>query len=279
MVPGRSSSWDRRVPPARPADYARVNRVARGWVRDLARRGARAVVLSGSWVRHEARRYSDIDLWVLGRAGPPSFRWQEPFLVSISRINPAAELEKFLEPPHTGELLGAWRTARILYDPHGEARRLKEFARGFRWERVARRCDRWVARSVVSWGEEAVKLVNSLARGESDTAAVQRNLLAESLAFVLAVHRRTVWLTDNGLWERLGRSEGRAWWEAQQRALGLHDESLAESSRGALDLYRLTVDRVRSVLTKDEGTTVEQVLSMIDHALAGPSRRTPETAA
>ena len=255
--------WNRRAPPARAVDYARANRVARDLARDFARRGARAVLLSGSWVRHEARQCSDIDLWVLGRAGRPSFRWQEPFLVSVSRIHPATEREKFLEPPHTGELLGAWRTARILYDPHGDARRLQRYAAGFRWGRLGRRCDRWVARTVVAWGEEAVKLVSSLARGEPDTAAVQRNLLAQSLAFVLAVHRRTVWLTDNGLWERLGRTEGREWWDAQQRALGLRDESLAQSCTGALDLYRLTFERVRSVLTKDEVSTVERVLSMV----------------
>ena len=240
-----------------------MNRVARGLVRDFSKGGSRAVLLSGSWARHEARRHSDIDLWVLGRAGQPSFSWHEPFLVSISRISPVTERRRFLEPPHTGEILGAWRTARILYDPHGEARRLRDYAEHFRWERVGRRCDRWVARSVVSWGEGAVKLVSSLARGERDTAAVQRNLLAESLTFVLAVHRRIVWFTDNGLWERLGRTEGAEWWDAQQLALGLRDESLWESSMGALDLYRLTVERVRSVLKDDELTTVEHVCSEI----------------
>jgi hypothetical protein len=273
MASRGDSAWNRLVPRAHSADYARANRVARDLARDFSRRGARAVLLSGSWVRHEARRYSDLDLWVLGRAGRPSFRWHDPFLVSISRIHPATERQKFLEPPHTGELLGAWRTARILHDPHGDARRLQEYAASFRWERVGRRCDRWVARTVVSWGEEAVKLVSSLARSERDTAAVQRNLLAESLAFVLAVHRRIVWLTDNGLWERLGRTEGWEWWEAQQRALGLRDESLAQSCTGALVLYRLTVERVRSVLTKDELATVEKVLSMIARCPGVAARR------
>jgi hypothetical protein len=266
-------AWSRRNPPARPTDYARVDRVARALARQLAREGARAVVLSGSWARHEARRYSDLDLWRLGRAGQPTFRWHDPFLVSISRINPTAERRRFLEPPHTGELLGAWRTARILYDPRGDARRLQRYAQQFRWDRVGPRCERWVARSVASWGEEAIKLVSSLARGERDTAAVQRNLLAGSLPYVLAVHRRTVWVTDNGLSERLGRIEGPEWWDAQQRALGLRDESLAESCRGALDLYRLTVERVLPALGRHERATVAQVLSVLGPSARAPTRR------
>jgi len=255
-------AWRRLGPPAGRADYERAHRVARELARQFAEKGARAVLLSGSWARRDARRSSDLDLWVLGKAGAPSFSWREPFLVSVSRISPAAERRKFLEPPHTGELLGAWRTAITLYDPHGDARRLRDEAHDFRWELVDRKCDRWVARSMVTWGEEAVKIVNSMARGESDTAAVQRNLLAESLVFVLAVHRRIVWVTDNGLWNRLGREEGSLWWSAQRRALALSGETLEQSARAALELYALTARRVRTVLRPAELATIERVVTI-----------------
>jgi predicted nucleotidyltransferase len=256
-------TWRRRSPPARPADYARARRVARALAREFAEDGARAVLLSGSWARGEARRSSDLDLWVLGRAGKPSLSWREPFLVSVSRISPSAERRKFLEPPHTGELLGAWRTAIPLYDPHGDARRLRDEARTFRWDQINRKCDRWVARSVVNWGEEAVKIVASLARGEADTAAVERNLLAESLVFVLAVHRRISWVTDNGLWDRLGRAEGSLWWSAQRRALALNGETLEQSAEAALDLYALTARRVRAVFLPAELATIERICTLI----------------
>jgi predicted nucleotidyltransferase len=237
--------------------------MARTLAREFARDGARAVVLSGSWARKEAHRHSDLDLWVLGHPGRSSFTWRDPFLVSVSHIKPASELRRFLEPPHTGELLGAWLSAVPLYDPHGDARRLQEYARDFRWSRVAKRCDRWVARSMAHWGEEAVKLVGSMARGELDTAAVCRNLLAESLAFVLAVHRRTVWTTDNGLWERLGREVGPEWGRAQRRALALSGENLEQSARAALELYVLTATYVRSVLRPKERATVERVCAIV----------------
>lgn len=255
--------WLRSNPPALPRHYARARRMARTLAGEFAREGARAVVLSGSWARKEAHRYSDLDLWVLGHSGRPSFTWRGPFLVSVSHINPASERRKFLEPPHTGELLGAWLSAVPLYDPHGDARRLKEYAKGFRWERVAQRCDRWVARSIVRWGEEAVKVVGSMARGEPDTAAVCRNLLAESLAFVLAVYRRTIWTTDNGLWERLGRDMGPEWRSAQRRALVLGRETLEESARAALELYALTAAHVRSVLRPKDRATVERVCAIV----------------
>lgn len=255
--------WRRSNPPALPQDYARARRMARALAREFARDGARAVVLSGSWARKEAHRFSDLDLWVLGHSGRPSFTWRDPFLVSVSHINPASERRKFLAPPHTGELLGAWLSAVPLYDAHGDARRLKEYAERFRWGRVDPRCNRWVARSIVQWGEEAIKIIGSMARGEFDTAAVCRNLLAESLVFVLAVHRRTVWTTDNGLWARLGREEGPEWMKVQRRALALSGESLERSTRAALELYARTADRVRSVLRPSELSTVERVCTLV----------------
>jgi len=261
-------AWRRLGPPARRSDYARARQSARDLAIQFADKGARAVLLSGSWARKEARRFSDLDLWVLGKAGAPSFLWREPFLVSVSRINPSAELCKFLDPPHTGELLGAWRTAIILFDPHGVARRLREEARDFRWDQVDRKCDRWVARTIVAWGEEAIKIVHSMARGETDTAAVQRNLLANSLVFVMAVHRRVTWVTDNGLWERLGREEGPRWWNAQRRALGLGGETLGRSAEAALELYALTAGRLRSVLRPTELATIERVCTIIHQRTA-----------
>ena len=262
-MPRSRRAWLRSNPPALPQQYVRARHMARALAREFARDGARAVVLSGSWARKEAHRHSDLDLWVLDHSGRPSFTWRDPFFVSVSRINPASERRKFLEPPHTGELLGAWLSAVPLYDPHGDARRLKEYAKGFRWERVARRCDRWVSRSIVHWGEEAVKVVGSMARGEPDTAAVCRNLLAESLAFVLAVYRRTTWTTDNGLWERLGEDMGPEWRSAQRRALALGGETLEESARAALELYALTAAQVRSVLRPKDLATVERVCAIV----------------
>ena len=65
--------WRRLGPPARRADYARARRTARDLASEFAEKGARAVLLSGSWARREARRSSDLDLWVLGKAGEPTF--------------------------------------------------------------------------------------------------------------------------------------------------------------------------------------------------------------
>lgn len=131
----------------------------------------------------------------------------------------------------------------------------------------------WVARSIVGWGEEAVKIASALGRGERDTAAASRNLLAGSLVFVLAVHRRAEWATDNGLWERLGRDEGPAWRSAQWRALGVGDVTFAESLRAAVELYALTAERVRSVLTPAQAATVARVLAAVEARRAGAAAR------
>jgi hypothetical protein len=66
--------------------------------------------------------------------------------------------------------------------------------------------DRGVSRQIAEWAEEVVKLVRAPSSGALETPAVQRNLLAEHLGFVLAVHRRRFWGSESEFWERDARS-------------------------------------------------------------------------
>jgi hypothetical protein len=266
-MPGKRGSrarrWQRLDPSARLRDRQNALRIAREVAAELVGRGAVAVVLGGSWARGDARRASDLDLWAFGLGRGNEILWRPPLMVTVDRTSVAEQRRRLCTPPFIGGSVPGWRSVRILHDPTGVADRLRREAQGFRWTRVSGACDRWVAGQVVAWAEEAVKLVRALATGNRATAAVQRNLLADHLGFVLAIHRRIFWDSENELWERIGREVGGEWAGAQRQALGVAPGGFEASCRGALSLYRATAAAVWPTLAAEQRSIVGRTLDVI----------------
>jgi Nucleotidyltransferase domain len=210
------------------------------------------VVLGGSWARGDAHRESDVDLWVFGLESGNEVLWRPPFMVVIKRTREREERKRLRTPPYLGGSVPGWRAALPIHDPDGIARRLRAEAAAFRWEPVRATCERWIGEQIAEWAEEAIKLVRALGTGNEATAAVQRNLLAEYLGFVMAIHRRMFWDSENEFWERVGRRVGGAWARAQRRALGIPRGSVIGSCRAALELYGLTARAVWNDLNTEQ---------------------------
>lgn len=237
-----------RNPPATLRDYRKAREIALAVARQYAARGALAVVLAGSWARRDARQHSDIDLWVIGSRVGTRALWHPPYVVNVCLTTVGHEKSLMASPRRAGACVPGWKAALVLHDSNGVAARLKRRAHRFRYAEISKLCDRWVRESIAGWAEEVVKMNRALAEGQFETAAVQRNLLADALGHVMAVHRRIFWDSENGFWERIGRRVGGAWKIAQGAALGTRDESLEQSCRGAVSFYRLTARGVWSVL-------------------------------
>lgn len=249
-------AWRARNPPATLAERRHARTVAEAVAADYSRRGATVVVLGGSWARGDARRESDIDLWVFGLRAGNDVLWRAPFMVTVARTSERREAAKMRTPPYVGGSVPGWRAAIPLHDPKRIARQLQSQARAFRWGSISRKCDRWVAEQVVGWAEEVVKLVRALATGNDATAAVQRNLLADHLGFVMAIHRRMFWDSENESWERISRAIGGEWARAQRLALGIPRTGLEQSCRAALSLYALTANAVGTQLKPEQRAIV-----------------------
>ena len=236
----RSSPSPRRNPRAGPAAYREVRALARKLAPELDPGGRAAVLLAGSWARGDAHEGSDVDLWVVGRRVRETSLERGGRLISVSFTTAAEERRRMRSPARWGGAIPGWRTARILRDPGGVADRIRADARRFRWRSVRRVRDRYLAEQLAGWAEEVAKLLRALETGERETASVQRNLLANRMAFLRSLDLEILYGSENGLWERVAKRAGPGFRSAQRAALGTDGGTWRSSCEGALRLYSLT---------------------------------------
>jgi hypothetical protein len=235
--------------------------------------GAEAVVLTGSHATGRASANSDIDLIAIVR-GDPGATWQgyshrSGFLVSADCRTPARVRAAFRDPAKAVNYVPGWRDAVILADPSGIAAGLQSEATRWTWDRVADRCDPWVAGEITGWAEEVHKLVGAMESGDDLLAATQRSLLAIHLPKVMGVRRRILFGSDNLLWALVADAMGEPWTSAQARALGTGGESLDVSCRAALELYALTAREAWPLLDRRQRTVVRHACGVAGSPVVG----------
>lgn len=220
-------------------------------------KGRSAVLLAGSWLRGDAHEGSDIDLWVIGRTRKRDTSLErDGRTVSVHYNTAEGERRAMRDPAWLGGAVPGWRTARILRDSKGVATKLRSQARRFRWISVRRTRDAYVADQLVGWAEEVMKLLRAMETGEPETASVQRNVLANRMAFLRALRLEHLWGSENGLWEWVGKHAGPSFRSAQRAALGTDGESWRESCEGALRLYAVTAQASLPVLRGEKRRVV-----------------------
>jgi hypothetical protein len=233
--------------------------------RRLVAEGASAVVLTGSHARSAAGPQSDVDVTAIG-VGDPVARMEEleGELFSIAWRTIEGERAAMQDPARAGAAVPAWRVVRLLHDPDGIAAALQAEALGWQWERIGAACDAWVAEWVTGYAEEVHKLVGARARGDHLGAAIQRSILALRLGPIMAVAERIAYESENVLWHLLNERLGEPWRSVQARALGLHGESLDDSLRASLELYRLAAEHAAPHLGARQRAVVDRALARIE---------------
>jgi len=215
-----------------------------------------AVLLAGSWARGDAHEASDLDLWVVGRKGAHRILEREGYMVCVKYSTAAEERRELRTPFRLDGAVPGWRNAKILRDPRGLAARLKREAQRFRWSRVRRARDAYLADQLAGWAEEVSKLLRALETGERETASVQRNLLANHMASLRLLAFEHLWETENGMWEDAGKRSGAEFRSAQRAALGTDGSAWRKSCEGALRLYALTARANLGLLRGDRRRVV-----------------------
>lgn len=245
----------------------RVLDVCRKVSRRLAARGAKAVVLFGSWVRGDAYEESDIDMHAIGRGPQYRLERDEAFLISISWMTASQHRRAFKDPSKAGGIVPAWRNGVIIFDPQGIAYRLKQDAQRWQWTTLSKKADRWVAEEITGWAEEVHRLTGNLQLGRRRAAAVQRSVLAIQMAPILAVHHRILYDTENQLWDLVSTRMGTRWAELQGAALGEGDQGFEETCNATLQLYAAVAREVRHLLNRRQEEVVAHACEIAENPL------------
>jgi predicted nucleotidyltransferase len=257
-----------RNPPANPAEIADALRVARQVADEIDPRRRKTIVLVGSWARGDAHSESDIDLWVIGRRVGDVMFERDSRQVSVRYATAAGDRRAMRSPPRLGGAIPGWRSARVLRDPKGVAAKLRSEARRFRWRSVRQDCRTYIADQLVGWAQHVAKLLRALETGESETASVQRGLIANRMALLRSLEFEYLWGTENGLWERVASRAGPAFLEAQKAALGTRGAGWRASCEGALRLYSITAQANLGLLRGENRRIVERICRQAGYPVA-----------
>jgi predicted nucleotidyltransferase len=252
-------------------------RIARTVARELVRGGASAVVLAGSHARGDAHRYSDVDMVAVYRRLPdeppaPSRVVRGRLVTVAARTEPRVRRD-FRAPRRAPAVVPGWREALVLADPDGVAARLKRAAERWPWDSMAAACDDEAADHLAGLAEEVHKLHGTLALGQLEAAAVQRSILAWSMAGIVALRRHILFGTENVLWAQVNDVMGAEWTRTQRAALALGGESLRQSSDAALRLYALTAREVWPLLDRRQRAVVSGAIAIAGGRVTGTTRR------
>jgi hypothetical protein len=230
---------------------------------EMVAKGALATVLMGSHVRGEAHVESDIDITFLGKDIDTRVERRGNYLVSLYWRKPESVISGFGDPSVVSGLVPAWRQALIIHDPQGIALKLKRQAESWQWDSVAIRCDRWVAEQISLLAEDVQRLVGNLKRGNKFVAADHRNELNQTLAWILAVHLRLFWETDNKVLYMVCHEMGERWTVLQTKALGIGDEAFMVTCEAALELYVDAVGKTKHLMNDIEYQVVEHTCTIV----------------
>ena len=93
----------------------------------------------------------------------------------------------------------------------------------------------------------------------SASAAI-RSETALKIGRALAVHRRLVQESENGLWEAIADAGGAEWRRLLEQALAVDGEDVRASAAGAVQLFALLVAECRERLDERERKIVDAAL-------------------
>lgn len=216
-----------------------------------------AVVVVGSFARGDLDQYSDIDLICFGPDIPEyQLRMMQGRLVSLMGKTVEGAEADLLDPRICGQAVPSWRTSHILFDPTGEARRIKELATEWRWDLIEERRQRWVASTVIGFAEEISKLARAASSGPVAQRA-QANLILVNLTPVMAVAAKELYTSENDLWA--GRSGDPHWFEALAEAWRPGRTDIASAT---MRLYRYALEVARPYLNQQEREVAAHILSI-----------------
>ena len=175
-------------------------------------------------------------------------------LVTLKTLAVTREEAALQDPAKAVWQVPALRDAVILFDRHGAAAQLIEWARAFSWDDIGDRTDRHVAAEVAALAEEALKVAGGLEREHHAQVLYGTIGLVVGLAEAVVVHRRLFISSENRLFDIAleAMAVDSEWTAAFHVAAGFDAAKPEARGRAALALYARTVLSVASLFDANQ---------------------------
>ena len=142
-------------------------------VEELSDDGTVGVCLAGSYARGDATDHSDVDLLRFVRSAPKTsaeeytLQLRDGRLVSVTQATIDQKMGELSRPEHAIYVVPGLRQMRVLLDKEGAVAELKGKAERFEWAPMQQEADEYAGFSLMSYAEEAHKVLSGLSRGDS----------------------------------------------------------------------------------------------------------------
>ncbi len=234
----------------------------------------RAIILRGSFARGDSTSYSDVDITCLVYDKPDTVK---RFVYCQNRLISMADktLEKFraslLAPEQAVFALTSLREDRILLDKDGTFQAFQQELVHFRWEPLQATANEYASWHLMRVAEHAQKILSAFAKNDLLSGSSCVSILFMLLPDLIGV-QRGIFLKSGEVYARQVQEAvglDSVWTYHHRMLAGLEGHADAEQHGiSALRLYQETARLLYSILQPEHRTIVEQVVQVIDVALA-----------
>ena len=233
------------------------------------------LLITGSYARDEATRYSDIDVFKFVSTLPADVRERQRVdffhgrLLSVSTTTVAAKLDEMKRPETAIWVVPGLRQARILSDTTGALTGLKHEAEAFEWRELQAAADSYAEKELAGLAEEVNKLLASLDLSGGSAMPYATLGLVLGLTRTVAVKLGVLIPTEDRYLSLVEKAVGRgsAWTHHHRTAYGIDGtSSLRDRMVAALCLY---VETSRLIGSAADDALAEVIDGTVSAIIAG----------
>lgn len=219
------------------------------------------LLLTGSYAREDATRYSDVDIlrFLENKTDIPERSYMLHMfgdkLISLSDTTVASKRVQLKTPAHCFYAVPGIRQSQILLDKRNELKKLKQDADDFNWDSIADASDEYSSYLLMGCAEGVAKILGGFTRNDWSSVFAGSLEIILTLPVALAVVNRLLFESENDFYQGVIAAAGvdSDWSRTLRSCAGIENQSCTNDvvtarGIGSLDLYMLTERLLRPVI-------------------------------
>ncbi len=235
------------------------------------------LLLTGSYAREEATRYSDVDIlrFFEEKAGVAERSYKLQMLgkklISVTDTTVGSKRKQLKTPAHCFYAVPGIRQSQILLDKRSELKTLKQEADTFNWESIADAADEYSSDLLMGSAEGVTKILGGLTINDWSTIFTGSMEIVLTLPVAFAVFKRLLFESENAFFEGVIAAAGADsdWSRAFRCCAGIEcrnrsDDIITERGIGSLELYMLTERLLKQIIRAKHSEVITHTVKMIN---------------